>query len=671
MNENGFQMCVDKCTRCDSQTGVPSSILDHVWANFNDNLTADVLDYKITDHLPTIISFDVINKNALIRKQFNDFSSANFEKFKDECTIKYANYTVDSNNVDEETVKFINFNKTLVNEYFPLKTKFISIKRLKMPWITDRILKLISKKHKLFLLLKRRVITYNSFKTYVNLLNTLLRRVKREYYIKKFENVNNNTKNTWKLINNILGRNKRSEIKEIMVDGNIISEDSQLAERFASFFASLPIITQSKLHRPIENFDDIISTNTSSIYLAPTSTLEISQIIKSLNSKSSKNDIPMKIIKLMNPSIAQVLATLFNLCIQQASYPNVLKQATVVPVFKNGDKKLLKNYRPISTLPNINKIFEKLLYARLNDFFETTKIISDSQYGFRKSRDTQLASLKLISLLLPAFQNTNKYAASVFLDFSKAFDTVDHSLLLKKLERYGIRGPALHLLKSYLTNRTMAVKINNSTSNLLNINIGVPQGSCLGPLFYLIYANDLQNVISNLTSVVFADDTTIVEISNSLEVLTLRLNFIMSKIVEWSNFNKLSLNNAKTKWMLFTNKTTPVPKIFIHGKEIDRVDNFKYLGINIDSKLKYNAHLTHLRKKLSSLRYITYKIRPLINITAAKAFYFAMVESKLNYALLVWGGNTHWERNIHQTLQIAGQDSLQSICNCLRYLRKC
>ena len=289
-------------------------------------------------------------------------------------------------------------------------------------------------------------------------------------------------------------------------------------------------------------------------------------------------------------------------------------------------------------MPNINKIFEKLLYNRLNDFFESSNIISETQYDFRKSRDTQLASLKLLNLLLPVFQSNSKYAACVFLDFSKAFDTVDHSLLLKKLEKYGIRGSALQLLRSYLSNRTMAIKINDKTSRPVSISIGVPQGSCLGPLFYLIYANNLQNLIENLTSVVFADDTTIVESSDSIEVLTLRLNFLMSKIVYWSNFNKLSLNKAKTKWMLFTNKTVQVPKIFIHGTEIERVDKFKYLEIIIDNKLKYRSHLTQLRTKLSQLRYVTYKIKPLINVSAAKSFYYSMVESKLSYGLLVWGG---------------------------------
>lgn len=569
MNENGFQMRVTQPTHCDSQSGLPSSILDHVWTNFTSNITANVMNYKITDHLPIIATFDTTNKNEVTQKKFHDFSSNNFNKFRLECTPKYENYKLDTNDVHIETEKFINFNNSLIKKYFPIKTKVISIKRLKMPWITDRILKLITKKHKLFLLLKRHQIPYNVFKAYSSLLNKLIKRVKREYYIQKFETASTDSKETWKLINNILGRKKRSEISELDIEGNIITDEKQLAENFVDFFASIPIDAQSKLKNPIENFDNIIPVNNSSIYLRPARSKEILIVINKLSNKSSKNDIPMKIIKSQSASFARVLSLLF---IQTATYPDILKRATVIPVHKNGDKKLLKNYRPISTLSNINKIFEKLLYERLSDFFDSTEIISDAQYGFRKSRDTQLASLKLINLILPAFKNTNKFAASVFLDFSKAFDTVDHHLLLKKQNKYGIRGTALELLKSYSSGRTMTVKIRNTNSKIINVTVGVPQGSCLGPLFYLVYANDLQNVVENLSSVVFADDTTIVETSNSVEALALRLNFLLAKIVDWSNFNKLSLNNAKTKWMLFTNKTINIPKLFICGKEIEQVD---------------------------------------------------------------------------------------------------
>ena len=292
----------------------------------------------------------------------------------------------------------------------------------------------------------------------------------------------------------------------------------------------------------------------------------------------------------------------------------------VKPIHKSGDKKLVKNYQPISTLPNINKIFEKLIYCRLSYFFESTGVISDAQYGFRKSRDTQLAALKLIDCILPAFSNNDTYAACIFLDFSKAFDTVDHQLLLTKLEKYGIRGTAHKLLYSYLSNRKMTVQINNKFSKSVDVNIGVPQGSCLGPLLYLLYANDLQNILCNLTPVVFADDTSLIETSNCLPTLTLKLNYLLSIIIDWSNYNKLSLNKDKTKWMLFRHRSADEPKLYMNGEIIERVDTFKYLGFIIDNKLKHNAHLINLRSRMSRLKYILYKIKLLLSIKAGLKF---------------------------------------------------
>ena len=164
----------------------------------------------------------------------------------------------------------------------------------------------------------------------------------------------------------------------------------------------------------------------------------------------------------------------------------------------------------------------------------------------------------------------------------------------------------------------MTVQINDKVSRSVDVNIGVPQGSCLGPLLYLLYANDLQNALNNLTAVVFADDTTLVEKSSCLLTLTLKLNFLLSKISDWSNYNKLSLNKDKTKWMLFRHRNIDEPELYMNGEIIERVDRFKYLGFIIDSKLKHNAHLLNLRSRMSRIKYITYKIKSLLSINAAK-----------------------------------------------------
>jgi hypothetical protein len=367
---------------------------------------------------------------------------------------------------------------------------------------------------------------------------------------------------------------------------------------------------------------------------------EILDIINKLSNKNNKHDIPTKILKATKEYTSPILSKLFNMSLEQGTYPKILKIARVIPIFKSGDCRLQKNYRPISTLLTINKIFEKLLYCRLNSFLEHCNIISDNQYGFRKSRDTQLAALKVINHVLPVISSGEGFAACIFLDFSKAFDTVDHEILLYKLERYGIRGIALSLFRSYLTDRKQNVMIGDKKSELMPVEVGVPQGSCLGPILYLLYANDLNNLLTDETTVIFADDTTLIEACNTVSELALRINSILAKVLDWSNYNKLALNNVKSKWMLFTTKTTPVPNIYISGQLIERVESFKYLGLYLDSNLRHKSHIRYLKGKLSSLRYISYKIGPYLSVSAAKKFYFGMVQSILCYGILVWGGTS-------------------------------
>jgi hypothetical protein len=642
MIENGFEMFVKNATRCNEQTGQPISILDHVFTNFTESVLTNVIDYKISDHLPIMFSCQLAKSNNIIKQVFYDFSVINFNRFLLEAPTLYGNYTIiDSNNVDLEMSRFIDWNHSLIKRFFPTKIKHISLNRLKTPWINKRILKLINKKHKLFTLLKYKVIPYIIYKAFSNLLDTILTRMRREYYKDKFQRTSDSRK-TWRVINEILGRNGQGKqiIKEIIIDGETNSDQSSMAQAFNEYFCQIPIKTQNNLNKALVSYDNIIQINDKSMSLYFTTPIEIYDIINKLSNKSCKHDIPMKLIKSVNELISPLLHKIFNMCIEKGIYPELLKSARVIPIHKSGDCRLMKNYRPISTLLNINKIFEKLLYQRLNSFLESCNIISDNQYGFRKNRDTQLATLNLIYHILPTVSSGEGFSACAFLDFSKAFDTVDHKILLMKLERYGIRGLPLSIIGSYLDNRKQSVEIDSTKSISMPVEVGVPQGSCLGPLLFLLYANDLNYLLKDTNTVIFADDTTIVEKAMTIESLALKLNSTLSKILDWSNYNKLSLNNNKSKWMLITNREIHIPNIFIGGQLVERVDTFKYLGLHIDSNLKYRSHLNYLRGKLSSLRYISYKISPYLNDNAGKKFYYALVQSILSYGIVVWGGTS-------------------------------
>jgi hypothetical protein len=365
---------------------------------------------------------------------------------------------------------------------------------------------------------------------------------------------------------------------------------------------------------------------------------EINKVIVALKNSSSGDDIAVKMLKLGTNYLSVIISRLINICINTGSYPDLLKVAKIIPIHKSDKKCLISNYRPISILSNLNKIFEKVAYQRLSSFVESQNILSSCQFGFRKGVSTETAMLQLVHHIIPAFEK-RCFALCIFLDFSKAFDTVNHDLLLSKLDLCGVRGLAHDIFKSYLNNRFQFVNYKNVTSELSRISVGVPQGSCIGPLLYSIYSNDLPRFIDNdINKVLYADDTTLIAVSNDLADLEHNFNDVLSSLWEWCKFNRLSLNVAKNKAMLFSNRLGNVPQVHINNTPIDYVNNFKYLGVFFDTKLKYNDQLDYLFGRLSKYCGITYRIRDYLNIDSARSFYYAFFYSTVSYCITVWGG---------------------------------
>ena len=272
------------------------------------------------------------------------------------------------------------------------------------------------------------------------------------------------------------------------------------------------------------------------------------------------DDILVTVPKATAKYLSHILSLVINHSLDSGIFPNALKVAKIIPILKSGNSLDPSNYRPISLLNYFYKIFEKVIHNRLLTFFEKFNIIYEGQYGFRKFHSTEAALVNYIDKVSEAF-DSNKYAMSIFLDLTKAFDTVDHLILLSKLSHYGIRGTALDLLKSYLTNRVQYVQMLNHQSTKANITHGVPQGSVLGPLLFLIYINDICNVSTDSPPLLFVDDTTLTYVHNNLTNLTRTVNNELSKFHTWLSAKKLSLNIAKTTYILFQNhKKMPSPE---------------------------------------------------------------------------------------------------------------
>ena len=497
------------------------------------------------------------------------------------------------------------FTKNILSKYFPIQTKQRSIKKFEMPWLTRPIAKCIKKKHQFFTLYRKHTITYRSFSIYSSMLNELLSIARINYYQNVFNTNVKNIKSTWKYINILNGKKQKSSPSHI-VDNNITyTNPAVIANKFNEYFSSIAYTIQQKLPNHRNEYSNLEQFNRNSMFLYNTTNTEISNIIRQLPNKNTVGDIPTKLLKVASEDFSKILADIFNKMTESGVYPDLLKISRITPVHKKGKTTQLDKYRPISNLPITDKIFEKLLYNRTESFLNKYNIITNKQYGFRKNKDTSQAVLKLFDYIIPSFAN-HKYSICIFADFSKAFDTVDHTTLLNKLYKYGIRGQPHSLLKSFLSNRRQYVRINSSDSKTLPNNIGVPQGSCLGPLLYNIYCNDITELLSDCDVILYADDLVIHKSSDNINALSAYLNLTLDKLGDWCSYNKLSINPTKTKWMMFSNqRITLNPILSIQNQYIENVSEFKYLGFTVDNKLKHSSHIKTIKNNMTMYLRIT------------------------------------------------------------------
>ena len=326
--------------------------------------------------------------------------------------------------------------------------------------------------------------------------------------------------------------------------------------------------------------------------------------------------------------------------LSQGTVPDKLKVAKVVPVYKKSDRNNVVNYRPIALLPIFSKVLEKIIYKRLNDFLSKKNILIPQQCGFRRHFSTQMGVFNLLSNIIKAIDG-NKYCLGIFLDLSKAFDTIDHSILLNKLEHYGIRGLALSWFRSYLCNRTQFVEIGRCRSKHASIKYGVPQGSVLGPLLFLIYINDIIHSSTLFSYSLFADDTSLLVTDRTVENLLRVANLEIKKLYAWFCCNKLLLNLQKTKCVIFRSKGKKLPDritcLQIGGHDVEPSANVMFLGLCIDEHLSWKKHLDTVCTKVSRSVGVIYRLKFILPEMILITIYNSIILPYLNYCNVAWG----------------------------------
>ena len=358
-----------------------------------------------------------------------------------------------------------------------------------------------------------------------------------------------------------------------------------------------------------------------SIFIAPVTENEVKQI--SMSFKAGKavgfDGIDMSDIKPNIEFLAGPLSYLINLSISSGTVPDCIKLAKVIPIFKSDCHLEFNNYRPISILPSFSKFFEKIMFNRLVAFLNKQNVFYEHQYGFTPSYSTTLAMIHLVEQISSSIDN-KEICAGIFLDLSKAFDTVNHKILLNKLEHYGIRGIALDWVKSYLNDRKQYVEVNNVASAQKTVKCGIPQGSILGPLLFILYVNDISNSSEILKFILFADDTNIFYSCKDIENLENTLNTELEKVSVWLIVNKLSINIKKTKYIIFKTRQKRITPhnmlIKVNNETIEQKESIKFLGVIIDESLSWKEHINVIASKIS---------RTIGVISRAKFFHFTSI----------------------------------------------
>ena len=629
-------------------TSYSATLIDNIFTNnLSQNVLNGVVLNDLSDHLPVFGYFSGLtltrdgDNKTFVRK----FTDENLRKFNE--NVSNTNW---SSLLDEDPNmaynNFIDKYSSIYNACFPLKAiKGKLQKNRSSPWISPGLLKSINKKNRLYQKFIRSPSLSNEriYKTYKNKLNHSIRLAKRKYYDTKFESAKNDLRTTWKLLNEVINKRKsRAPLpSSFESEGKTITDPEEIADKFCKYFTNIG----PNLAGAIRDVNSSVSSfigdvNLPPITLKPTNPGELESICSMFASGKAPgyDNISMRVIKHSFHLISAPLTNIINLSLQKGIFPDKLKLTKVIPIYKANDPNLFTNYRPISLLSNFSKFFEKVMYNRITEFVEQYNILYRCQFGFRKNYSTSHALTHLINKISSAIDQ-RETTVGVFLDLSKAFDTLDHQILFTKLEHYGIRDVALQWIKSYFSCRRQFVQIDQTCSSTQTIKCGVPQGSILGPLFFILYINDLPRASKLTEPLLFADDTSIFFSHSNPDYLETVLNNELLNIDVWLRCNKLSINVQKTNYVVFCPSQRKVNHSFslsFGGQPLIQSNVTKFLGVYLDEHLTWKNHINFVCKQIAKSVGILSRTRFYLSCKTKLMLYYTLIYPYITYCNSTW-----------------------------------
>lgn len=652
--------CHNLVTRPQSSTSI-----DCVFTNISHPVFIHSIENSLSDHnmISCCLELEFTTQDARLEKK----CKIDYEKFENYLDNNFnERFTGDSSDLCQNFIH--TFSAAAINST-TITTNRSNVRLKLTPWVSENLLSLISYK-KTLLKARRKKRNDRALSERLKRISKVIKicnnKLMNEYYMNNLKSFNGDPKKTWQFLNKELGRSCNGIKTIVKEDGCILNADEDKAVAFNNFFIDIigNMPTTLNPNDDINIFGTLIPERTV-FALEKVDKIKVEYILNTLeNNKSPGYDsITPKMLLVKKNLVVDILTDIFNKMIDEGSYPNVLKIHKVVPIPKVTGSNNIVNFRPVSILSIVDKIFEKIIHEQFSNYLDDNNILFERQFGFKKGVGTEEAVINVIEYICGELDAGFSGVAGVFFDYSKAFDLVNHDILIKKLQVIGVVNETLDIFRQYLANRIQFVQIGEAKSSMMPVNCGVPQGSVLGPLLFKIFINDIKNINFDGKLFMYADDICLFYRYKYTKVLQTQIEHDATILTEFSRCNKLVINPAKTKFVRFQpyrSRNYENMVVHIDGNAITESEMVNYLGIRLSHNLLWNEHITSLKSKISSGIGILYKFKNKLNSDAKMLIYKSLIHSHLTYLPIIYGCK---DNSSLKSLQSAQNKALKLVFN--------